>query len=119
MSNPYSCSIIPFIIISLLLSSQGNVTFSCAEPVSVAVTFSDSHSYLSLPGADSRMASVAMQFRTWNRVGLLLTFGLSTQWGAVWLYVHEARLRLLVRKHQRNIVELSAGWCDAPGQLRC
>uniref|UniRef100_A0A3Q1CRW0 Contactin associated protein like 3 n=1 Tax=Amphiprion ocellaris TaxID=80972 RepID=A0A3Q1CRW0_AMPOC len=79
----------------------GNVTFSCAEPVSVAVTFTDSHSFLQLPSLtswSSGVASVALQFRTWNKVGLLLTFDLPQQDGTVLLYLSEARLRLQISK---------------------
>uniref|UniRef100_A0A3B5BID2 Contactin-associated protein-like 4 n=1 Tax=Stegastes partitus TaxID=144197 RepID=A0A3B5BID2_9TELE len=79
----------------------GNVTFSCAEPVSVGVTFTDSHSFLQLPGLtswSSGVASVTLQFRTWNKVGLLLTFDLPQQDGTVLLYLSEARLRLQISK---------------------
>uniref|UniRef100_A0A669CX27 Contactin associated protein like 3 n=1 Tax=Oreochromis niloticus TaxID=8128 RepID=A0A669CX27_ORENI len=79
----------------------GNVTFSCAEPVSVAVTFTDSHSFLQLPGLTSwstGLVSVTLQFRTWNKGGLLLTFGLPQQDGTVFLYLSQARLRLQITK---------------------
>uniref|UniRef100_A0A3P9CQU7 Contactin-associated protein-like 4 n=1 Tax=Maylandia zebra TaxID=106582 RepID=A0A3P9CQU7_9CICH len=79
----------------------GNVTFSCAEPVSVAVTFTDSHSFLQLPGLTSwstGLVSVTLQFRTWNKGGLLLTFGLPQQDGTVFLYLSQARLRLQISK---------------------
>uniref|UniRef100_A0A3Q0RWD8 Contactin associated protein like 3 n=1 Tax=Amphilophus citrinellus TaxID=61819 RepID=A0A3Q0RWD8_AMPCI len=82
-------------------SPQGNVTFSCAEPVSVAVTFTDSHSFLQLPGLTSWSTgpvSVTLQFRTWNKAGLLLTFGLPQQDGSVFLYLSQARLRLQISK---------------------
>uniref|UniRef100_A0A3Q1BXN2 Contactin associated protein like 3 n=1 Tax=Amphiprion ocellaris TaxID=80972 RepID=A0A3Q1BXN2_AMPOC len=84
-----------------LMNIHGNVTFSCAEPVSVAVTFTDSHSFLQLPSLtswSSGVASVALQFRTWNKVGLLLTFDLPQQDGTVLLYLSEARLRLQISK---------------------
>uniref|UniRef100_A0AAQ5X8R7 Contactin associated protein like 3 n=1 Tax=Amphiprion ocellaris TaxID=80972 RepID=A0AAQ5X8R7_AMPOC len=90
----------------------GNVTFSCAEPVSVAVTFTDSHSFLQLPSLtswSSGVASVALQFRTWNKVGLLLTFDLPQQDGTVLLYLSEARLRLQISKAGRAPLELSTG----------
>uniref|UniRef100_A0A8C9YMB2 Contactin associated protein like 3 n=1 Tax=Sander lucioperca TaxID=283035 RepID=A0A8C9YMB2_SANLU len=80
---------------------QGNVTFSCAEQVSVAVTFTDSMSFLRLPGLtswSSGIVSVALQFRTWNKAGLLLTFDLPQEEGSVWLYLSEARLRLQITK---------------------
>lgn len=92
--------------------SQGNVTFSCAEPVSIAVTFTDSQSFLQLPGLtswSSGVISVALQFRTWNKAGLLLTFDLPQQEGAVWMFLSEARLRLQITKAGKAQLELSAG----------
>uniref|UniRef100_A0AAX7SMH3 Contactin associated protein like 3 n=1 Tax=Astatotilapia calliptera TaxID=8154 RepID=A0AAX7SMH3_ASTCA len=88
----------------------GNVTFSCAEPVSVAVTFTDSHSFLQLPGLTSwstGLVSVMLQFRTWNKGGLLLTFGLPQQDGTVFLYLSQARLRLQISKAGRSSLDLS------------
>jgi len=88
------------------------VTFSCAEHVSVAVTFTDSQSFLQVPGLtlwSSGLFSVALQFRTWNKGGLLLTFDLPQQQGTVWLYLSEARLRLQINKAGRARLELSAG----------
>ncbi|XP_028259769.1 contactin-associated protein-like 4 [Parambassis ranga] len=90
----------------------GNVTFSCAEPVSVAVTFTDSQSFLQLPGLtswSSGVVSVTMQFRTWNKAGLLLTFDLPEQDGVVFLYLSEARLRLQIHQAGRAPLELSTG----------
>ncbi|KAM9762601.1 contactin-associated protein-like 4 [Menidia menidia] len=90
----------------------GNVTFSCAEPVSVALTFTDMHSFLQLPGLtswSSGFASITLQFRTWNEVGLLLTFDLTNQEGTVFLYLSETRLRLQIRKANRTQLELSTG----------
>uniref|UniRef100_A0A8C6PDK8 Contactin associated protein like 3 n=1 Tax=Nothobranchius furzeri TaxID=105023 RepID=A0A8C6PDK8_NOTFU len=73
--------------------AAGNLTFSCVEPNSVAVTFSDPHSFLQLPWAtasSSEGASVEFQFRTWNKAGLLLTFDLPQQGGVVWFYLSES-----------------------------
>ena len=92
--------------------SQGNVTFMCAEPVSVAVTFTDIHSFLQLPGLiswPSGFVSITLQFRTWNKAGLLLTFDLPQQEGSVFLYLSEARLRLWISKADRTLLELSTG----------
>lgn len=103
------CSIVFFLF---FLSPQGNVTFSCAEPLSVSVTFTDSHSFLQLPGPtswSSGVVSVALQFRTWNKAGLLLTFDLPQQEGIVFLYLSEARLRLQISKADRALLELSTG----------
>uniref|UniRef100_A0A3P8TT37 Contactin associated protein like 3 n=1 Tax=Amphiprion percula TaxID=161767 RepID=A0A3P8TT37_AMPPE len=83
---------------------QGNVTFSCAEPVSVAVTFTGPQSFLQLPGATASSSggvSLGFQFRTWNKAGLLLTFDLPQQGGVVWLYLSEARLWLQIHKGGR------------------
>ncbi|KAM9848458.1 contactin-associated protein-like 4 [Aulostomus maculatus] len=90
----------------------GNVTFSCAEPVSVTVTFTDSQSFLQLPGLtawSSGSVSIALQFRTWNKEGLLLTFNLLRQQGAAWLFLREARLHLQINKAAADLLELSAG----------
>lgn len=95
--------------------SQGNITFSCAEPVFVAMTFTSPQSFLCLPGVtepSSMGISVGLQFRTWNKAGLLLTFKLSKQGGAVWLYLSKARLHLQVHKSGRVPLELSTGQSD-------
>uniref|UniRef100_A0A8C9ZE59 Contactin associated protein like 3 n=1 Tax=Sander lucioperca TaxID=283035 RepID=A0A8C9ZE59_SANLU len=80
----------------------GNVTFSCAESLSVAVTFPGPQSFLQLPrkagASSSGGVSVGFQFRTWNKAGLLLTFELPQEGGVVWLYLSEARLRLQIHK---------------------
>uniref|UniRef100_A0A4W6CNC9 Contactin associated protein like 3 n=1 Tax=Lates calcarifer TaxID=8187 RepID=A0A4W6CNC9_LATCA len=95
---------------------KGNVTFSCTEPVSVAVTFPGPQSFLQLPGAAATAASVGFQFRTWNKAGLLLTFDLPQEGGVVWLYLSEARLRLQIHKAGRALLELSAGSALNDGQ---
>ncbi|XP_063741599.1 contactin-associated protein-like 4 isoform X1 [Eleginops maclovinus] len=100
---------------------MGNVTFSCAESVSVAVTFPGPQSFLQLPGATAASSSsgglsVGFQFRTWNKAGLLLTFDLPQEGGVVWLYLSEARLRLQIHKAGRALLELSAGSALNDGQ---
>uniref|UniRef100_A0A4W6C6I4 Contactin associated protein like 3 n=1 Tax=Lates calcarifer TaxID=8187 RepID=A0A4W6C6I4_LATCA len=98
---------------------QGNVTFSCTEPVSVAVTFHGPQSFLQLPGAaasSSGGVAVGLQLRTWNKAGLLLTFDLPQHGGVVWLYLSEARLRLQIHKAGRVLLELSAGSALNDGQ---
>uniref|UniRef100_A0A673BZ92 Contactin associated protein like 3 n=1 Tax=Sphaeramia orbicularis TaxID=375764 RepID=A0A673BZ92_9TELE len=85
----------------LLRLSQGNVTFSCAEPVSVAMTFTGPQSFLWLPwmtGSSSGGMSMGLHFRTWNKEGLLLTFDLPERAGVVWLYLSKARLCLQIHK---------------------
>ncbi|XP_035462112.2 contactin-associated protein-like 4 isoform X4 [Scophthalmus maximus] len=102
---------------------KGNVTFSCVEPVFVAMTFTGPQSFLRLPRATGGPppappgVAVALQFRTWNRAGLLLTFDLpSGGGGAVWLYLSKAALRLRVHKPGRAPLELSAGSALNDGQ---
>uniref|UniRef100_A0A3P9DCR7 Contactin-associated protein-like 4 n=1 Tax=Maylandia zebra TaxID=106582 RepID=A0A3P9DCR7_9CICH len=95
---------------------SGNVTFSCAEPVSVAVTFTGPESFLQLPGttmSSSGGVSIGFQFRTWNKKGLLLSFELPQQGGVAWLYLSEARLQLQIHKSGRALLELSAGQSKA------
>lgn len=61
--------------------------------------------------------SIRLQFRTWNEAGLLLTFKLPMHSGAVWLYLSNARLHLLVHKAGRARLELSAGQIFLPATL--
>ncbi|KAM4727930.1 contactin-associated protein-like 4 [Anableps anableps] len=101
------------------VSIKGNVTFSCAEPVSVAVTFPGPRSFLQLPWttpSTSGATSVGFQFRTWNKAGLLLTFDLPGQGGEVWLYLLDARLHLQIQNGGRMLLELSAGSALNDGQ---
>ena len=89
-----SVAIAPTCSLSL---SQGNVTFSCEESLSVAVTFPGPRSFLQVPGArrySSGGTVVSFQFRTWNEAGLLLAFALAGEGGVAWLYLSEATLRL-------------------------
>ena len=79
------------------------------------MTFTSPLSFLWLPGAEEPSltgASLGLQFRTWNKAGLLLTFGLPKQAGAVWLYLSRARLHLQIHKSGRAPLELSAGQFD-------
>ncbi|KAF0041817.1 hypothetical protein F2P81_005349 [Scophthalmus maximus] len=82
------------------------------QQVSVAVTFTDPRSFLQLSGLtswSSEVVAVALQFRTWNRAGLLLTFDLPRPESTVRLYLSEARLRLQIDRAGRATLELSAG----------
>uniref|UniRef100_A0A4W5MW51 Contactin associated protein like 3 n=1 Tax=Hucho hucho TaxID=62062 RepID=A0A4W5MW51_9TELE len=90
---------------------QGNVTFTCAEPVSVPVTFAGAQSFLQLPGA-----ALHLQFRTWNRAGLLLTFDLQQQVGSLWLYLSETRVRLQIHKAGRILLDIATGFGLNDGQ---
>ncbi|KAM6916360.1 contactin-associated protein-like 4 [Xenentodon cancila] len=95
---------------------KGNVTFSCAEPTFVAVTFFGPQSFLWLPGTESSSnVSVGLQFRTWNKEGLLLTFDLKQE-GTVWLHLSKARLHLTLHMPGRAPLELQAGSALNDGQ---
>ncbi|XP_034743563.1 contactin-associated protein-like 4 [Etheostoma cragini] len=96
----------------------GNVTFSCAESLSVAATFPGPHSFLQLPapGSSPGGVSIGFQFRTWNKAGLLLTFELPQEGGVVWLCLSDARLRLQIHKAGRTLLELTAGSAMNDGQ---
>ncbi|GLD69632.1 contactin-associated protein-like 4, partial [Lates japonicus] len=101
------------------VTTKGNVTFSCAEPIFVAMTFTSPQSFLWLPRVTepSLMGmSVGLQFRTWNKAGLLLTFDLPNQGGAVWLYLSKAMLHLQIHKPGRAPLELSTGSALNDGQ---
>uniref|UniRef100_A0A3B5MAQ9 Uncharacterized protein n=1 Tax=Xiphophorus couchianus TaxID=32473 RepID=A0A3B5MAQ9_9TELE len=100
-------------------SVTGNVTFSCSEPVFVAVTFTGPRSFLRLPGdigLHSAGVSLGLQFRTWDTEGLLLTFDLPKRDGTVWLHLRDAKVHLQIHKAGRPPVELKAGSCLNDGQ---
>ncbi|XP_061739883.1 contactin-associated protein-like 4 isoform X3 [Nerophis ophidion] len=97
----------------------GNVTFSCAEPVSVAVTFTHSQSFMHLLGRTAGSSGplvITLQFRTWNEEGLLLTFNLPRQHKVLWLYLSQARLCLHISDTGRAILQLSTGSGLSDGQ---
>lgn len=76
------------------------------------MTFTDPQSFLQLPGPaawSSGAVSAALQFRTWNKAGLLLTFDFPRQEITVWMYLNEGRLRLQISKAGRAQLELSTG----------
>ncbi|XP_047458129.1 contactin-associated protein-like 4 isoform X2 [Mugil cephalus] len=98
---------------------KGDLTFSCVEPVFVAMTFTGPQSFLWLPGGTDPSSvgmSVGLQFRTWNKAGLLLTFDLPKQGGALWLYLSKARLHVQILKPGRAALELSTGSALNDGQ---
>nr|XP_019945114.1 PREDICTED: contactin-associated protein-like 4 [Paralichthys olivaceus] len=102
-----------------LVAVKGNVTFSCAEPIFVAVTFTGPQSFLRLPRVaepSSTGMTLGLQFRTWNKAGLLLTFELPNHGGAVWLYLSKAVLQLQIHKPGRAPLELNAGSALNDGQ---
>uniref|UniRef100_A0A673LVY6 Contactin-associated protein-like 4 n=1 Tax=Sinocyclocheilus rhinocerous TaxID=307959 RepID=A0A673LVY6_9TELE len=97
--------------------NEGNVSFTCTESIDVPVTFASPGSFLALPwvsGGES--ASVALQFRTWNRAGLLMTFDLQHNAGTLWLYLSEARARLQIHKTGRIMTDITAGASLNDGQ---
>ncbi|KAM4730174.1 contactin-associated protein-like 4 [Anableps anableps] len=98
---------------------MGNVIFSCSEPIFVAVTFTGPQSSLWLPGATDQHSagtSVGLQFRTWDKEGLLLTFDLLKREGTVWLHLREAKVYLQIHKDGRAPIELQAGSALNDGQ---
>ncbi|XP_031414922.1 contactin-associated protein-like 4 isoform X2 [Clupea harengus] len=92
------------------VSITGAVSFTCSEPVDVPVTFSSAGSFLQLPlSMPSDELSISLEFRTWNKAGLLLTFDLQQQAGSTWLYLSEAQVRLQIHKAGRVLVNIIAG----------
>lgn len=91
------------------------MTFSCPEVVFVAMTFIGPHSFLRLPGVTNLHSTeilVGLQFRTWDKGGLLMTVELLRQEGTVWLHLREAKVYLHVHKAGRASIELKAGQSD-------
>lgn len=94
----------------LLLCSQGNVSYSCSHLQIVPVTFLSSSSYLALPGASGEdKVSVAFQFRTWNRAGLLLTSQLKHGSGALVLVLNDGKLKLSLSQPGHPSRDITAG----------
>ena len=98
------------VLAPLISLSQGNVTFVCSEAVDVPVTFAGPENFLQLPWAVLRdSVSVSLQFRTWNKAGLLMTFDLQHQAGVLWLYLSDAKARLQIHRAGRVTVDITAG----------
>uniref|UniRef100_A0A8C1APQ8 Contactin associated protein family member 5 like n=1 Tax=Cyprinus carpio carpio TaxID=630221 RepID=A0A8C1APQ8_CYPCA len=98
---------------TLEIDYEGNVTFSCSESSSVAVTFlSSTGSFLMLP-ADYSMESlsVRLQFRTWNQEGLLFSVPLSLDPDPInlLLQLSQARLLLSLSGGQQNSAQVLSG----------
>ncbi|XP_051971628.1 contactin-associated protein-like 5 isoform X1 [Xyrauchen texanus] len=99
------------------VAMTGNVTFTCTESVDVPVTFVSPGSFLGLPWtAVGESVSVGLQFRTWNKAGLLMTFDLQHQAGTLWLYLSDARVRVQIHKAGRIMVDVTAGASLNDGQ---
>eukprot|EP00071_Canis_lupus_P049745 XP_022283302.1 contactin-associated protein-like 3 [Canis lupus familiaris] len=96
---------------------MGNVSFSCSHPQIVPVTFLSSRSYLALPGvAGEDKVSVAFQFRTWNRAGLLLTTQLRHGPGALTLVLDDGKLKLSLSQPGHPARDVTAGAALSDGQ---
>uniref|UniRef100_A0A8C9V3J7 Contactin associated protein family member 3 n=1 Tax=Scleropages formosus TaxID=113540 RepID=A0A8C9V3J7_SCLFO len=79
------------------MSIMGNVTFGCSEPANVPVTFAGSESFLQLSGAQQKDSmSSSLQFRTWNKEGLLLTTELYRDAGSLWIHLSEGKVKLQI-----------------------
>lgn len=109
-SSHYSLSY--FLLLSLFLT-KGNVTFSCSESSSVAVTFlSSSGSFLALP-ADylTEGLTVRLQFRTWNQEGLLFSVPLShdPDPSNMLLQLSQTRLLLSISGGPQNSAQVFSG----------
>ncbi|XP_051972805.1 contactin-associated protein-like 5 isoform X2 [Xyrauchen texanus] len=92
------------------VTMTGNVTFTCTKSIDVPVTFASPGSFLGLPwSAGGESVSVSLEFRTWNKVGLLMTFDLQHQAGTLWLYLSDARVRLQIHKTGRIMADIAAG----------
>ncbi|XP_073084941.1 contactin-associated protein-like 3 isoform X7 [Manis javanica] len=88
---------------------MGNVSFSCSHPHTVPVTFLSPRSYLVLGGTFGEdKASVALQFRTWNRSGLLL----ATQFLVLVLHDGKVKLSLSQPGHAARDTTAGAGLND-------
>ncbi|XP_054406139.1 contactin-associated protein-like 3 [Pongo abelii] len=73
----------------------GTVAFACAHPQTVPATFPSARSYLALPGSPGADgASVSFQFRTWNRAGLLLSWGPRPGSGDFFLALQDGNLHV-------------------------
>lgn len=99
--------------LALFFLYKGNVTFSCSESSSVAVTFlSSAGSFLALP-MDYRTEdlSVRLQFRTWNQEGLLFSVQLSHDPDLVnlLLQLSQARLLLTLSREQLHSAQVFSG----------
>ncbi|XP_044095332.1 contactin-associated protein-like 3 isoform X3 [Neovison vison] len=96
---------------------MGNVSFSCSHPQIVPVTFLSSRSYLALPGTIGEdKVSVAFQFRTWNRAGLLLTTQFPHGPEALILVLNDGKLELSLSQPGHPARDITAGARLSDGQ---
>ncbi|XP_012582012.1 PREDICTED: contactin-associated protein-like 3 [Condylura cristata] len=96
---------------------MGNVSFFCSHPQTVPVTFLSSKSYLALPGTSKKdKLSIAFQFRTWNRVGLLLTSWLQHRSMTLSLILHDGKLKLSLSQPEHPVRDVTVGASLNDGQ---
>ncbi|XP_031793518.1 contactin-associated protein-like 4 isoform X2 [Sarcophilus harrisii] len=89
---------------------MGNVSFSCSQPQTVPVTFLGSGSYLALHGSSGQdEISVSFQFRTWNKMGLLLSSNFHQYSGGLLLYLHDGKIKLNLFKLGKQQSDITAG----------
>ncbi|XP_016040468.2 contactin-associated protein-like 3 [Erinaceus europaeus] len=96
---------------------MGNVTFSCSHPEPVPVTFLSPKSYLALPGTSEKsLVSITFQFRTWNRVGLLVTRHFERGSGTISLALSDGKLKLSLSQPGQPMKDITAGAALNDGQ---
>ncbi|XP_044517258.1 contactin-associated protein-like 4 isoform X5 [Gracilinanus agilis] len=89
---------------------MGNVSFSCSQPQTVPVTFLGSSSYLALHDSSGQdEISVSFQFRTWNKMGLLLSSNFHQHSGSLLLYLHNGKIRLNIFKQGKQQSDVTTG----------
>ncbi|XP_074137802.1 contactin-associated protein-like 4 isoform X2 [Sminthopsis crassicaudata] len=89
---------------------MGNVSFSCSQPQMVPVTFLGSGSYLALHGSSGQdELSVSFQFRTWNKMGLLLSSNFHQYSGSLLLYLRDGKIKLNLFKLGKQQSDITAG----------
>ncbi|XP_077200637.1 contactin-associated protein-like 4 [Paroedura picta] len=92
------------------INIMGNISFSCAEPTIVPVTFLNSNSYLVLPGTSGQdEISVGFHFRTWNNEGLLLSSKFFQSTGGLLLYLSDGKVKLSIYKPGKAQSDITAG----------
>ncbi|XP_042555311.1 contactin-associated protein-like 3 isoform X1 [Dipodomys spectabilis] len=96
---------------------MGNVSFLCPQPQTVPMTFLSSRSYLSLPGSSGKdNVSVTFQFRTWNKVGQLLSGELWRGSGSFILFLKDGKLTLSLSQMGQSLRNITAGVEISDGQ---
>lgn len=89
---------------------QGNTSFSCSQPQSMPLTFLSTWSYLALPASSKEEdISASFQFRTWNKVGLLLFSELQLLSGGLLLLLSDGKLKLNLYQPGKTPSDITAG----------